>query len=343
MKNLNNIIKSLLPAIVSVICQCAYSQITVVDANDKLPVISASIYNGNGTDVIGITDYDGKLPKTAEQLQSIHIQHINYMPANINLQSLQDSTIYLTPCSHILPEVKITKQKDAMLRVKVYVRQMTILNKKPATVSESMVYLYFKENDYYGTPHSYKILSEDKYKDEKSFEGESKMLKSIANFSDPTSFASFNGYKYYNALKGSRRIRSSWKRTGGIYYMNEDSINKRCEIVRDSMFSDKPFKIPLLGFSFANMYNSETYSTVYGAPKLYNLINMTDRYRIYQTKTMGYVDTVTEMYVLGIDLVSKEERKADKKLKLTPFERPKGIVAADDWLTTTIKGMTKIE
>lgn len=343
MKNLNNIIKSLLPAIVSVICQCAYSQITVVDANDKLPVISASIYNGNGTDVIGITDYDGKLPKTAEQLQSIHIQHINYMPANINLQSLKDSTIYLTPCSHILPEVKITKQKDAMLRVKVYVRQMTILNKKPATVSESMVYLYFKENDYYGTPHSYKILSEDKYKDEKSFEGESKMLKSIANFSDPTSFASFNGYKYYNALKGSRRIRSSWKRTGGIYYMNEDSINKRCEIVRDSMFSDKPFKIPLLGFSFANMYNSETYSTVYGAPKLYNLINMTDRYRIYQTKTMGYVDTVTEMYVLGIDLVSKEERKADKKLKLTPFERPKGIVAAGDWLTTTIKGMTKIE
>ena len=343
MKNLNNIIKSLLPAIVSVICQCAYSQITVVDANDKLPVISASIYNGNGTDVIGITDYDGKLPKTAEQLQSIHIQHINYMPANINLQSLKDSTILLTPRTHKLPEVKISKQKDAMLRMKVYVRQMTILNKKPATVSESMVYLYFKENDYYGTPHSYKILSEDKYKDEKSFEGESKMLKSIANFSDPTSFASFNGYKYYNALKGSRRIRSSWKRTGGIYYMNEDSINKRCEIVRDSMFSDKPFKIPLLGFSFANMYNSETYSTVYGAPKLYNLINMTDRYRIYQTKTMGYVDTVTEMYVLGIDLVSKEERKADKKLKLTPFERPKGIVAADDWLTTTIKGMTKIE
>lgn len=49
------------------------------------------------------------------------------------------------------------------------------------------------------------------------------------------------------------------------------------------------------------------------------------------------------MYVLGIDLVSKEERKADKKLKLTPFERPKGIVAAGDWLTTTIKGMTKIE
>lgn len=343
MKKLNILIKALLLVIVSITCQCAYSQITVVDANDNLPVISASIYNGNGTDVIGITDYDGKLPKAAEQLKSIHIQHINYTPVNIDLQSLKDSTIYLTPCSHNLPEVKITKQKDALLRIKVYVRQMTILNKKPATVSESMVYLYFKENDYNGTPHSYKILSEDKYKDEKSFEGESKMLKSIANFSDPTSFASFNGYKYYNTLKGSRRLRSSWKRTGGIYYMNEDSINKRCEIVRDSMFSDKPFKIPLFGFSFANMYNSETYSTEYGAPKLYNLINMTDRYRIYQTKTMGYVDTVTEMYVLGIDLVSKEERKADKKLKLTPFERPKGIVAAGDWLTTTIKGMTKIE
>ena len=137
MKKLNILIKALLLVIVSITCQCAYSQITVVDANDKLPVISASIYNGNGTDVIGITDYDGKLPKAAEQLKSIHIQHINYTPVNIDLQSLKDSTIYLTPFRHILPEVKITKQKDAMLRVKVYVRQMTILNKKPATVSEA--------------------------------------------------------------------------------------------------------------------------------------------------------------------------------------------------------------
>lgn len=343
MKKLNILIKALLSVIVSITCQCAYSQITVVDANDNLPVISASIYNGNGTDVIGITDYDGKLPKAAEQLKSIHIEHINYTPVNVDLQSLKDSTIYLTPCSHILPEVKITKLKDAMLRMKVYVRQMTILNKKPATVSESMAYLYFKENDDYGKPHSYKMLSEDKYKDEKAFEGESNMLKSMANFSDPTSFARFNGYKYYNALKGSRRMRSSWKRTGAILYMNEDSINKRCEIVRDSLFSDKPFKVPLFGFAFSNIYNSETYSTELGTPRLYNLINMTDRYRVYQTKTMGYVDMVTEMYILDIDYASKEEMKADKKLKLSPFERPEGIVAADDWLTTIIKGMKRIK
>ena len=320
MKKLNILIKALLSVIVSITCQCAYSQITVVDANDNLPVISASIYNGNGTDVIGITDYDGKLPKAAEQLKNIHIQHINYTPVNIDLQSLKDSTIYLTPCSHILPEVKISKQKDAMLRMKVYVRQMTILNKKPATVSESMVYLYFKENDYYGTPHSYKILSEDKYKDEKAYEGESKMLKSLADFSNPTALAFFDGYKHYNTLKGSRRMGTSWKRAGGIYYMNEDSINKRCEIVRDSLFSDKPFKVPLFGFAFSNIYNSETYSTELGTPRLYNLINMTDRYRVYQTKTMGYVDMVTEMYILDIDYASKEEMKADKKLKLSQCE-----------------------
>lgn len=343
MKNLNNIIKSLLPAIVSVICQCAYSQITVVDANDKLPVISASIYNGNGTDVIGITDYDGKLPKTAEQLQSIHIQHINYMPANINLQSLKDSTILLTPRTHKLPEVKISKQKDAMLRMKVYIRHMTVLNSKPAAVSESMAYLYFKENNDDGKPNSYKILSEDKFKDEKAYEGESKMLKSLADFSNPTALAFFDGYKHYNTLKGSRRMGTSWKRAGGIYYMNEDSINKRCEIVRDSLFSDKPFKVPLFGFAFSNIYNSETYSTELGTPRLYNLINMTDRYRVYQTKTMGYVDMVTEMYILDIDYASKEEMKADKKLKLSPFERPEGIVAADDWLTTIIKGMKRIK
>ncbi len=343
MKKLNIFIKALLSVIVAMACQCAYSQITVVDANDKLPVISASVFNGEGTDVIGITDYDGKLPKAAELLKSIHIQHINYMPVNVDLQSLKDSLIYLKPSTRKLPEVKITKQKDAMLRMKVYVRQMSVLKNKPATVSESIVYMYFKENTDKDKPDSYKILSEARYKDEKAFEGETKMLSSMANFGNPTTFARFNGYKHYNTLKGSRRIKSGWKRLGMVCYMNEDPINKRCEIVRDSMFSDKPFRIPLLGCSFGNMYKSETYSTEYGAPKMYNLINMTDRYRIYQTKTMGDVDTVTEMYVLGIDLVSKEERKADKKLEPTPFERPKGIVAAGDWLTTTIKGMTKTE
>lgn len=265
------------------------------------------------------------------------------MPVNVDLQSLKDSLIYLKPSTRKLPEVKITKQKDAMLRMKVYVRQMSVLKNKPATVSESIVYMYFKENTDKDKPDSYKILSEARYKDEKAFEGETKMLSSMANFGNPTTFARFNGYKHYNTLKGSRRIKSGWKRLGMVCYMNEDPINKRCEIVRDSMFSDKPFRIPLLGCSFGNMYKSETYSTEYGAPKMYNLINMTDRYRIYQTKTMGDVDTVTEMYVLGIDLVSKEERKADKKLEPTPFERPKGIVAAGDWLTTTIKGMTKTE
>ena len=343
MKKLNLIMKLLLSVIVSIAWQCAYSQITVVDANDKLPVISASIYDGERNDVVGITDYDGKLPKAAEQLRSIHIQHINYIPVNVDLQSLKDSTIYLTPCTHRLPEVKITKKKDAMLRMKVYVRQMSVLKNKPATVSESIVYMYFKENTDKDKPDSYKILSEARYKDEKAFEGETKMLRSLANFSNPTTFARFNGYKHYNMLKGSRRIRSGWKRLGMVCYMNEDPINKRCEIVTDSMFSDKPFKVPVLGFSFGDVYNSETYSTEYGEPKIYSLINMTDRYRAYQTKTMGYVDTVVEMYILGIDLATKAEMKADKKLKLVPFVRPEGIVTTGDWLTAAIKRMTKTE
>ena len=70
---------------------------------------------------------------------------------------------------------------------------------------------------------------------------------------------------------------------------------------------------------------------------------MTDRYRAYQTKTMGYVDTVVEMYILGIDLATKAEMKADKKLKPVPFVRPEGIVTTGDWLTAAIKRMTKTE
>lgn len=319
-----------------------FSQVKVVDKNDKLPVISASVFDANNGTFLGITDYDGFLPKTADGCDNVHIQHINYNPVNINPASYKDSAVFLSPCIHQLPEVKVNKPSDAEIRMKVYIRQCRVLKGNPASFLESIAYLYFKTGNE-DKPTSSKILAENSYENRNAMTGESHMLKSLATCSDPTIFLSFNGHLRYSSLRGSRRFRSSWKRAGSILYMNEDSVNKKCEIVHDSLFSEKPFKIPLFGFAFANMYTSETYSTEYGAPKIFNLINASDRYRVYQTKTMGYVDEYAEVYVLGIDYATKEERKADKKLKKTEFVRLQGIVPSNDFMFEAQKTMTKID
>lgn len=318
------------------------SQVKVVDGNDKQPVISANVFNAADGTFLGITDYDGFLPKSADGCDNVHIQHINYNPVNINPTLYKDTDVILMPRIHQLPEVKLNKPNNAEIRMKVYIRQYRVLKGKPASLSESIAYLYFLTGSE-DTPSSSKILSEIIYENRNATTGESKMLKSLASCSDPTMFASFGGHILYNFLKGSRRIRNSWKRAGSILYMNEDSVNKKCEIVHDSLFAEKPFKVPLFGFSFGNLYTCETYSTEYGAPKIYNLLNSSDRHRVYQTKTMGYVDEYTEVYVLGIDYATKEERMTDEKLKKTEFVRPQGIIPADDFMFEAMKTMTKIE
>ncbi len=320
----------------------AFSQVKVVDENDKQPVISASVFNAADGTFLGITDYDGFLPKSANGCDNVHVQHINYNPVNINPALYKDANVLLTSRIHQLPEVKVNKPEDAELRMKVYIRQYRVLKGKPASFSESIAYLYFKTGNE-DQPTSRKILSESNYENHNAMTGESKMLKSLASCSDPTMFASFGGHMLYNSLRGSRRLRSSWKRAGSILYMNEDSVNKKCEIVHDSLFAEKPFKVPLFGFSFGNLYTCETYSTEYGAPKIYNILNASERYRVYQTKTMGYVDEYAEVYVLGIDYATKEERKADRKLKKTEFVRPQGIIPSNDFMFEALKTMTKIE
>lgn len=331
----------LLLAIFLLTTASGFSQVKVVDANDKQPVISASVYDAADGTFLGVTDYDGFIPEAATKHDNVHIQHINYNPVEIATASYKSSDVLLVSRIHQLPEVKVNKSKDSELRMKVYIRQFRVLKGKPASFSESLAYLYFKTGDEY-KPTSKKIISENRYENRHAMTGESNMLKSLASCSDPTMFVSFNGHTLYNELKGSRKIRSSWKRAGSVLYMNEDSVNKRCEIVHDSLFSEKPFKVPLFGFSFANVYTSDTYSTENGAPKIYNLLNASDRYRVYQTKTMGYVDEYVEFYVLGIDYVTKEEKKADKKLKTVEFVRPQGIVDTNDFMFEATKTMTKI-
>lgn len=318
-----------------------FSQVKVVDENDKQPVISASVYDASEGTFLGFTDYDGFIPKSADGHDNIHIQHINYNPLSINPALYTNSDVCLVPRVYQLPEVKVNKPNDAELRMKVYIRQYRVLKGKPASFSESIAYLYFLTG-HEDTPSSSKILSENRYENRNAMTGESKMLKSLASCSDPTMFASFGGHMLYNSLRGSRRLRNSWKRAGSILYMNEDSVNKKCEIVHDSLFAEKPFKVPLFGFSFGNLYTSETYSTEYGAPKIYNILNASERYRVYQTKTMGYVDEYVEFYVLGIDYVTKEQKKADKKQKTVEFVRPQGIVASNDFMFEAMKTMTKI-
>lgn len=322
------------------VCSSASSQIVVLDQADNHPVASVSVYNNDDGTVVGITDFEGRLPANADKLRNISLHHINYYNQDVDLSKMTNCKILLKPYIYNVAEVKVTNKKADFVRMKIYVRQYSVLNKKPAYFRESIGYLYFNKKDLESKP-AFKRLSQRVYKNQKAFEGETTMLKTLAMIDNPCQYAGFYLYEYYDNLKGTKRARSKWKRGGGFMYMNEDNANKRCEIVLDSLLADKPYSVPLFGFSFGNIHESNVYSTEYGKPEVTSLQSASVSWRIYQNKSKRFVDNYADIYVLETEYVGKEEKKADKKAKPVEFVMPDGMPPLNENIVNALKSMTK--
>lgn len=326
--------------IMLMICSSAFSQIVVVDKNSNLPVAAASVYNNDDGSVVGTTNFNGELPAAAEKLRNISLHHINYCDLNVDLGKVDSNRILLTPYIHKVADVNVTNKDADYVRMKIYIRQFSVLNNKPAYFRESLGYLYFETKNNSEKP-SYKRLSQNVYRNLKAFEGETNMLKSLAMIDNPCQFADFSLYKFYGKLKATGRIRSEWLRGGGFIYLNEDKTNKRCEIVLDSLLADKPFNMPLFGFSFGNVHESDMYSTEYGEPRLTSLQSMSNSFRFYQNKSKRFVDNYIDIYVLDTEYVGKAQKKEEKKAKETEFVAPEGMPPLNDNIVKALKDMTK--
>lgn len=328
--------------IMLMVCTSAFSQIVVLDKTDNHPVAAVSVYNNDDGSVVGTTNFNGELPVRTEGLKNISLHHINYYNQDVDLGKVENGKIFLTPYVHEIQNVNVTKGNADYVRMKVYIRQYSVLNNQPAYFRESLAYLYFDVKDIDDKP-SFKRISENIYRNKGAFEGKSNVLKSLAMIDNPCQFASFDLYKCYTKLKKENRVRSRWQRGGGFMYMNEDEVNHRCEIVLDSLLADKPYNVPLFGFSFGNIYECDTYSTVYGTPTMVGLQNTYCSFRFYHNKSKEFVDNFIDIYVLGAEYVSKEQKKADKKAKPIGFIAPGGMPPLNENIVKALKSMTRIQ
>lgn len=334
-------IRTFMSAIVALIALNVQAQIKIVDSESSEPIDFASVFDNETGKVVGLTTVEGHLPTGAEKLKSISIQHINYNTCNINPAELQDTIVKMTPFSRELKDVKISKDPKAKIRVKIYTRTYTYINGMIALVNFDIGYLYFKNATSKSSP-KYTALAGKVFGDYPLLKAQSNFILTLASITEPGDFADFNLCLKYDELKGGKRLHDSWKRAGTVTYMNEDSIKKRCEIVADSSFYDKPFTFFIIPFSIGKLYTSETYSTAYGAPRLYDLQNKITMFRAIRKKTKEYVDVVQEIFVGGVDYATKEDIKNDKLPSNETIEWPKDLPEMNQNITKALKNMQEL-
>ena len=316
------------------------AQLRVVDADSMEPIDFASVFDNESGKLLGLTDTDGKLPAATFTCKTISIQHINYGNAKFNIKGTGDNTLKMKSVVYKVPEVMVDNSNASKIRIKTYVRQYTILNCLPANVSEYNCNLYFDKKK----PNSYpvcRIVSAKLLENKKTIEGQPFVLKTFAENNLPTYLTHWDTYKMYDRLKDGKREVAMFKdKKINVFYIKNDKQNKHCQVIADSGFVEKHLNIALFGISVANMYEADTYTTVYGKPSLTGIINKTAMFRIIHNKSKGFVDVVTEFYIQGTDYLTKEEYKEDKKKGYIPFVRPEGIPSFNPNIEKAMQTMT---
>ena len=113
-----NILASLILLLASI---HASAQTVILDANDKLPVVGASIFDASGT-MVGLTLSDGSVPEDlAAESYPLTIQCIGYNMLTIEKKGQR--TLEMTERSYEIDEVKVTPGDKKVLRLLCYVRE----------------------------------------------------------------------------------------------------------------------------------------------------------------------------------------------------------------------------
>lgn len=322
----------------------ADAQTTVIDNETEDPVTYASVFDKETGKYLGNTNGSGNLPEKAEAAKTISLQHINYETATVDMATVDGGKIRLTPQVRKIKEVTVDKGKHDYIRLKVYARQVTWLTDTLAKVGRGICHLYMKPKKKGGSPAVVlKTLSSLFNKDVLKNKNP-KMTRAVLGVR-PDMFIHFNGPKEVKQLPADSVKRMKLYSLGGnwgIDYARFDWKNKRCDVVEDSMFFKKPFTIPLTRIAFANMFRTETYDITYGAPKISNMTNYLQGFRVIHKPSNTSVDIYEEFFVLGMDYASKEDLENDKKEKVGTFEESEEYPPFNESVQEAMKTMGKM-
>lgn len=330
MREQHSVIMRLLFVCMAFFCLTASAQTTiVVDAENEEPVLYASVFDKATGKFIGTTDGAGCLPQKIGEAKAITVQHLNYNPADIELATVTDGKIRLTPLVHSVKEVAVDKGKHDFIRLKVYVRQLTWMTDTLAKVAGAICNYYFKANKAHGTPKITILSGKALYNKDILTGKNAKMVRGVLNF-DPTFEIHINGPKELKQLPKDKVKRLNIMDMGknwGITYARFDWKNNRCSVVEDSVRFLKPLTIPFFGISVGNIFRTESYDITYGAPKLSNLTDMLYGMRLTHKKSNTSIDVYNETFVLGVDYASKEDLEKEQKNPLSEeFVVPEGFM-----------------
>lgn len=326
----------------------ASAQVKVVDAESGLPVSYASVFDDATGKVLGITSSDGLLPSSAASCAKVSVQHINYEPVTVSVRSIADNTIRLVARAAIpVKEVTVGKEKSDYVRLKLYVRQYSMVNGTVAAVGEGLYYGYYDKKS--KKRKKYLPLSQKALRNDSIFTGQRKLMASIAsstNFLPNVSFSS--AIKDFAKYDDGRRHREDYgKYKLGTIFVRHDDNAKRLELVKDSFFVEKPFNFWILGVTLSDVYSGMSFSSAYGKPGLSTLQNFTFSARVTHNKTQATVDKYIEVYVLGVDYDNKSgfkslEKKLDAQRKSgssEKFVRPDGLPPFNKYVTEAMSHM----
>ncbi len=323
-------------------CLTASAQTIVVDAETDEPILYASVFDKTTGEFIGKTDGAGILPAKAAETTAITLQHLNYQPSDIEMATVTDGKIRLTPQTYTVKEVAVDKGQHDYIRLKVYIRQLAWMTDTLAKVSRSICHLYFKASKGQGSPQVTVLSREALYNKDVLSGKNSKMVRGVLNF-NPSFATDVSGPGHLKKLPEEKVKRLNICNLGknwGITYARFDWNKNRCSIVMDSVRFLKPLTIPFFGISMGNIFNTETYDIHYGAPKLSNLVNMLSGMRITHKKSNTSVDLYNEVFVLDVDYASKEDLELEKLVPASDdFEEPTGFMPLNEGVRQAMLNM----
>ncbi len=298
------------------ICSSAFAQVKIqtVDSESGLPVSYASVFDDATGKVLGITSSDGLLPPAAYSCGKVSVQHLSYEPATFSVSAIADGIVKLAPReAYQVKEISVGKEKHDYARIKFYVRQYSMINGKIASVGESLNYGYYNMKK--KKLEKQLTISSRLLRDEAAFDGQKQMVKSLGELSRDLPGANVadvikdfdkydDGKKHYSYYKNKKYVTT---------FVRRDDKTQRMELVKDSMFVDRPFHLWLFGVSISDKYMSSTFSSVYGKPSLSTWLSSVGSLRVTHNKTQTYVDRYVAAYPLGIDYADKADYKAQRK------------------------------
>lgn len=324
------------------------TQTVVVDGQTGEPVTFASVFNTATGHYLGITDGNGCLPQQARQVPTVNVQHINYQPVTVTLDTLADGKMRLTPLVRTVKEVVVDRQQHDFVRLKVYVRHYVWMTDTLAKVTRGICHLYLKPQKSSGKPKATWITAEALI-NRSILEGKRRpLVRGVLNLV-PTDFIHIDGPRQLKQLPAdsvARKVISPRLGNWGLTYATFDWANKRCNLVKDSIFFDKPFTIPLTGYTMSNFFYTESYDIRYGAPKFATLTNFIMGMKIAHKKSGANINWYDEMYVLDADYASKadyeRELKNNNDGNVGTLEEPEGLPAMNPNVVEAMKNMREL-